>query len=396
MEENKTSTSDKFLWWLASADAQLLEGNRSEQRKFSLIGLSIMFTWLFATAAWTYFFHTVTDSTLIMLSGGILMGGIVLTIDRVLIAGLQGSGEGSKTGAIAFRVALALCLGAFMAQPALLYLFRKDINVQLALDCEVRKQATVAEINRSIQPQLKPLIDQRDSLAGIRASLDSQIVALRNSYLAETDGSGGTGKVGIASIARAKKAEYDAATTETARWEASAAPLLSKINSDIDTLTAIQNKRIAAFDATENDGFLACIEALQHLIESNAALRWRYILLLSIIMLIELAPVLSKLLLNTKVYNQRLVLEEGYLLNLDREVFEKKYSEARKYSDAMHQSNLDAIDKIFEKSNEMMNQPSNAEANKYELHHGKPPSVNGLLAHMKQNLMGRHTSSFEH
>jgi len=396
MEENKTSTSDKFLWWLASADAQLLEGNRSEQRKFSLIGLSIMFTWLFATAAWTYFFHTVTDSTLIMLSGGILMGGIVLTIDRVLIAGLQGSGEGSKTGAIAFRVALALCLGAFMAQPALLYLFRKDINVQLALDREVRKQATVAEINRSMQPQLKPLIDQRDSLASIRASLDSQIVSLRNSYLAETDGSGGTGKVGIASIARAKKAEYDAATTETARWEASAAPLLSKINSDIDTLTAIQNKRIAAFDATENDGFLARIEALQHLIESNAALRWRYILLLSIIMLIELAPVLSKLLLNTKVYNQRLVLEEGYLLNLDREVFEKKYSEARKYSDAMHQSNLDAIDKIFEKSNEMMNQPSNAEANNYELHHGKPPSVNGLLTHMKQNLMGRHTSSFEH
>ena len=108
MEENKTSTSDKILWWLASADAQLLEGNRSEQRKFSLIGLSIFFTWLFATAAWTYFFSTVTDSILIMLLGGFLMGGIVLTIDRVLIAGLQGSGEGSKTGAIAFRVALAL------------------------------------------------------------------------------------------------------------------------------------------------------------------------------------------------------------------------------------------------------------------------------------------------
>ena len=112
-------------------------------------------------------------------------------------------------------------------------------------------------------------------------------------------------------------------------------------------------------------------------------------------MLIELAPVLSKLLLNTKVYNQRLILEEGYLLNLDREVFEKKYSEARKYSDAMHQSNLDAINKIFEKSNSMMNQSSNDEMNKYELHHGKPATVNSLLTHMKQNLMGRHTSSFE-
>lgn len=160
-------------------------------------------------------------------------------------------------------------------------------------------------------------------------------------------------------------------------------------------MTSIRNKQIAAFDANDNDGFLARIEALQHLIESNLALRWRYLLLLSIIMLIELAPVLSKLLLNTKVYNQRLILEEGYLLNLDREVFEKKYSEARKYSDAMHQSNLDAINKIFEKSNSMMNQSSNDEMNKYELHHGKPATVNSLLTHMKQNLMGRHTSSFE-
>lgn len=395
MEENKTSTSDKILWWLASADAQLLEGNRSEQRKFSLIGLSIFFTWLFATAAWTYFFSTVTDSILIMLLGDFLMGGIVLTIDRVLIAGLQGSGEGSKTGAIAFRVALALCLGAFMAQPALLYLFKKDINIQLTLDREVKKQAAVAEINRSLQPQLKPLLTQRDSLAGIQASLDSQVVALRNSYLAETDGSGGTGKVGIAAIARAKKAEYDAATLASNQWKSSVAPLLSKINSNIDTMTSIRNKQIAAFDANDNDGFLARIEALQHLIESNLALRWRYLLLLSIIMLIELAPVLSKLLLNTKVYNQRLILEEGYLLNLDREVFEKKYSEARKYSDAMHQSNLDAINKIFEKSNSMMNQSSNDEMNKYELHHGKPATVNSLLTHMKQNLMGRHTSSFE-
>ena len=57
MEENKTSTSDKILWWLASADAQLLEKS-IEQRKFSLIGLSIFFTWLFATAAWTYFFFS--------------------------------------------------------------------------------------------------------------------------------------------------------------------------------------------------------------------------------------------------------------------------------------------------------------------------------------------------
>ena len=57
-----------------------------------------------------------------MLLGGFLMGGIVLTIDRVLIAGLQGSGKEVRR---APSLSVALALGAFMAQPALLYLFKR-------------------------------------------------------------------------------------------------------------------------------------------------------------------------------------------------------------------------------------------------------------------------------
>ncbi|MCO6459995.1 MAG: DUF4407 domain-containing protein [Saprospiraceae bacterium] len=391
MDENQFSSSEKFLWWLASADSELLDGNRAEQRKFSLIGLSILFTWLFATAIWMYFFSTVVNDVFLILIGGILMGLIVLTIDRVLIAGMQGSAQVNKSGAIFFRVTLALCLGAFMAQPALLYLFKKDIEIQLTFDQEVKKQATVAEIKRALKPQTEPLVNRRDSLAKIASALDSQVIALRNSYLAEADGSGGTGKVGIATIARAKKAEYDAAVASKSQWLASASPQLKNINAQLDTLSKIENQRIAAFDALSGDGFLARIEALQHLIEQNPALRWRYILLLSIIMLIELAPILSKLLLNTKVYNQRLVLEEGYLLNLDREVFEKKYNEAKKYADSIHQTNMEAIDRIFEESKEAIRHSSQNNIRNYELHHQRPANVSELLAHMRKNMMGRHT-----
>jgi len=267
-----------------------------------LIGLSILFTWIFATAVWAYFFSTVVDNVLIVLLGGLLMGGIVLTIDRVLIAGMQGTGQNKKTGPIIFRVALALCLGAFMAQPALLYLFKKDIDVQLTFDQEVKKQQTVAEVKRSLLPQMAPLLAQRDSLAGIQNALDTQTLKLRSSFLAETDGSGRTGKVGIAAIAKAKKTEYDLALQQSTLFKSSFTPLLIKINTELDTLTKIQNNKIAAFDKQAGDGFLARIEALQHLIEANVALRWRYFLLLSIIMLIELAPILSKLLLNTTVF----------------------------------------------------------------------------------------------
>ncbi len=391
MEEKTHTTTDKILWWLSSADAELLEGNRSEQRKFSLIGLSILFTWIFATVVWAYFFSTVIDNGLIVVLGGLLMGGIVLTIDRVLIAGMQGSNVNKKTGPIVFRLALALCLGAFMAQPALLYLFKKDIDVQLTFDQQVKKQHTVAEVKKALAPQVAPLLAQRDSLAKIQMGLDSQVVVLRNSFLAETDGSGGTGKIGIAEIAKAKKTEYDIALAQNIQWKQAAAPMLAATNAQLDTLTKIQNERIAAYDSQAGDGFLARIEALQHLIEANIALRWRYFLLLSIIILIELAPILSKLLLNTKVYNQRLVLEEGYLLNLDREVFERKYSEAKKYADSMHQSNMDSINKIFDQTNDLKDELDKKPVNDFELHNRGPATVNGLLAHMKKTVLGKHT-----
>ena len=99
------------------------------------------------------------------------MGGIVLTHRSVLIAGLQGTGSTNKTGHIVFRVALALCLGAFMAQPALLIYLKKDIDIQLTFDREVGKQATVAESSVLWLLEVDPLIQQRDSLAAIKARL---------------------------------------------------------------------------------------------------------------------------------------------------------------------------------------------------------------------------------
>ncbi len=67
------------------------------------------------------------------------MGGIILSIDRALIKGISRNNK-KKAIPLLFRTLLALTIGLFMAQPALLYLFDKEIKVQVSIDNEQRKK----------------------------------------------------------------------------------------------------------------------------------------------------------------------------------------------------------------------------------------------------------------
>ncbi len=378
--------TDQFLCWLVSADRSLLDGNKADRRKFHLIGLSILGTWVFAMCAWGYFFSTVSSNLLLILSGAFLMGFIVLTIDRVLVAGIQQDSTQNNSGAIAFRVVLALCLGAFMAQPALLYLFRKDIELQLIADKEVKRQQLVAEIEQSTKVQKAPSLFLLDSLNAMRTGLDSQVIQLRQAYLQEIDGSGGTGKIGIASIAKAKKEALDLATEKLNVFNQQSGPTLLKVNAKMDSIQSVAANKIKEFDAKENSGFLSQIEALQHLLNENIALKWRYLLLLCILLLIELSPILSKLLLKTRVYNHRLMLEENRLLLLNQDHHEKQLTDAQFYATKVHDHHIRSIEQLNQKI-ENAASDDHFSAEKIMLSGSK---VQDWLNYFKGKMLGKH------
>jgi hypothetical protein len=314
------------------------------------------------------------------------MGFIVLTIDRVLVAGIQQDSTQNNSGAIAFRVVLALCLGAFMAQPALLYLFRKDIELQLIADKEVKRQQLVAEIEQSTKVQKAPSLFLLDSLNAMRTGLDSQVIQLRQAYLQEIDGSGGTGKIGIASIAKAKKEALDLATEKLNVFNQQSGPTLLKVNAKMDSIQSVAANKIKEFDAKENSGFLSQIEALQHLLNENIALKWRYLLLLCILLLIELSPILSKLLLKTRVYNHRLMLEENRLLLLNQENHEKQLTEAQLYATKVHDHNIRSIEQLNQKI-ENAASDDHFSAEKIMLSGSK---VQDWLNYFKGKMLGKH------
>jgi hypothetical protein len=308
-EQYKPSWFDTFLWWLSTAEKELLADCVVDRNRYRIIGTTVLGTWAFATLAWTYFWSTITTNWLVAILLGLFMGFIILTIDRALIKGINKFNK-TKAAPLILRSILAITLGTFMAQPAVLYMFDKEVRLQASLDNGKRIKAKQAELDSLYQPQKNALQTEKQAYQTILVNKYNEVSNARESFVQEIDGTGGSGKVGIQNIAMAKKMEYEKLDQEHKKLTSD---LQSKINTADSSIAAIDlaiKKENQAFAGLLNNGFLTRIEALNNLVKSNAALQWRYFLIVIILMLIELMPVLAKTLLPSGTYDEKVKLRE--------------------------------------------------------------------------------------
>src|SRR5438552_7592985 len=107
----------RFLWWLSTAEKELIKDCTVDRNRYAITGMTVLGTWMFATLAWSYFFSTVVSNSFVAIMLGIFMGGIILCIDRALIKGINAQNK-RKFWPLFIRGLLALTIGTFMAQPA--------------------------------------------------------------------------------------------------------------------------------------------------------------------------------------------------------------------------------------------------------------------------------------
>src|SRR5687768_6895609 len=159
----------EFLWWLSTAEKEILIDSVVDRNRYRIIGMTVLGTWLFATFTWTYFFSTIVDSLAASISLGIFMGFIILTIDRALIKGITKFNK-KKFTPLLFRGLLALSIGTFMAQPAVLYMFDREIKLQTSLDNEKKKIVKRQELDALYK-------NQKDELVKNKAALQKEMAA---------------------------------------------------------------------------------------------------------------------------------------------------------------------------------------------------------------------------
>ena len=319
----------KFLWWLSTAEQELIESAVIDRNRYAITGMTVLGTWLFATLAWAYFFSTVVANIWAPIVLGIFMGGIILGIDRALIKGINQNNK-LKLVPISFRVLLAMTIGMFMAQPALLYLFDKEIHTQISVDNEQRKRIKIQQQDSVYVSIKQPLLLQRNQLQSQLLAKDKEVSAARESFIAETDGTGGSKKIGLKEIAKAKQDAYQKLQLNYIALEQSLTPEIRTADSTLKNIDAGILKEQAAFENLLNDGFITRIEALNNLIKNNSAVAFRYYLLVVILMLIELMPVIAKTLLPSGTYDEHAKLQEEYEIKNLQQLYQKATEDINK------------------------------------------------------------------
>lgn len=336
---------------MAAADPSLMKDCGPDRFRYSVIGYTVMATWLFATLAWGYFFSTLFNDILIILPAAIFFGFIILTIDRGLIAGLNSSGGKNKWLSLSLRLLLALTIGFFISQPVVLMLFEKDIDAHLPVVKEKKITAytkQVREENAVVLQQAKTEIDRIRNEQKLR---EQEILDLKNAYIRETDGTGGSGKIGEYTIARVKKMAYLKAEEDLITWKRSMQPALDSALAKEKNNEATIQLRITEFDKGLTDGFLTRIETLDDLMLAHPPVKYRYRLVIILIMMIELMPLLTKLMMPSGLYEEKVqdMVEQKKLLwqteraalkEVEKSFYETALSTDKQLqADAMHEIN---------------------------------------------------------
>jgi len=343
------SSFRKFLWWLATAEKELILDCVVDRNRYAITGMTVLGTWLFATLAWSYFFSTVVSNLFVVILLGIFMGGIILGIDRALIKGINAQNK-RKFWPLFIRGLLALTIGTFMAQPALLYLFDKEIHVQISMDNEQRKRDKQQQEDSLYAFQKNELLHQKNQLQEQLNNKYNEVATARNNFIAETDGTGGSGRVGLKEIARAKQNEYQILDQEYQQLNLLAQPKINSIDSSLAVIETTKQKEQQSFNSLLNDGFLTRIEALHHLIQNNSAAQFRYYLLIIILVLIELMPVIAKTLLPDGTYDEKVRLREAMEKTLVNSNIEKERSLKELYNQLAFEQDSDFIRQFLEEA----------------------------------------------
>ena len=271
----------EFLWWLSTAEREILIDSVIDRNRYRIIGMTVLATWFFASLSWIYFFSTIVDSMIMAVAIGMFMGFIILTIDRALIKGITKFNK-KKFTPLLFRGLLALTIGTFMAQPAVLYMFDKEIKLQTSLDNEKKKQQKRQELDLLFKNQKAELTQQKELIKKELSDKYDAVTKARDNFLAESDGSGGTGKIGLKDIAIAKRNEYQKIDAEYQALLKTGQPKLDSTEAALKNLEGNIKTAEADFEKYLNNGFLTSVEALNNILKNNPALQFRYYLIIFI------------------------------------------------------------------------------------------------------------------
>lgn len=366
----KKQSGSNFLWWCAGAHQKLLKQFPSEHSKYAGLGGVLLATFVLATLSSGYAIYSVFGSWLWTVAFALIWGLIIFNFDRFLVSTMRKYGV-SKRKQIWMaipRLALALLIGLTIARPLELKIFEKEIAVKMQenLHHKIQNNDSLLQIENKLQMQ--DATAERERLTLRKNVIEDSLARLQSAYIQEADGTGGSGRRGIEKLTHLKMDAYNKALTQYT-------PELLSITNGIKTQDSIlssaksgleQNRKNYAATVAANQGFLEKNKALSDLSDQESSVWWTSTLLSLLIILIEIGPILSKLIMPVGPYDIALAKEELLQMAEDENAMRKSKEVMFEKRKAFYQKQKEMSDELVSKLTELQKKHVDKELEKWE------------------------------
>jgi phosphate/sulfate permease len=338
-KDNKPASAiTKFLWWVATAHIPILKNCPTAHTRMSIVGTIVLVTSFVAFFSGLYFFQVLTNNLFYSAILGIFFAFIIFSLDRLLIASVNKevdlstdtgfvpkengknnpifSSIGVKSFSFRFlflRLFISLIIGLLYAEPLILKFFDTEIEDQVSINKVEYLKVRMSRESRLDSIQQGPIKLKINSILSERNTLKSDRDSAYTQFKNEMDGSyNSSGKVGYAKIAKQKEARYNEMKAKYDSLVLKTQPELENLNGILVQLVE-KNKNLQFSEAerlkTKSSGYLDKETALWDLMAGNPSVVFKYILFLLFFMLIDIAPLLTKLWFKVGSYEMLMAIE---------------------------------------------------------------------------------------
>jgi Domain of unknown function (DUF4407) len=367
---NKKTDDNKFLWWCAGAHQQLLKEYPSEHSKYAGLGGVILATFVLASLSAGYAIYSVFGNIIWTIVFAVIWGLIIFNFDRFLVSTMRKYGVSTKKQIwmAVPRIILALLIGATIARPLELKIFEKEIDTKVAQNMHKKILLNDSLLQQENKARIQTAETERNRLLNRKLSLEDTLHRLQQAYVQEADGTGGSGLRGIENLTRLKIDAYTVAVTQFTPELKQLQGSISEQDSIMNTAKAMLEDKRKQYEATvkTNVGFLERNKALSDLTREESSVLWTSVLLALLIILIEIGPVLSKLITQVGPYDIALAKEELLQMAASENEIRKDKELSSEKKKAFYQKQKEISDDLVEKMTALQQKHIDEELDKWE------------------------------
>lgn len=305
----------QFFLFASGYYLSLLNRCPSERQKVAGIGATIFFTAVLAMLSASYAFWVIFQSYAAAIGFGILWGLMIFNLDRFIVSSIRKNGNFWAEFRIASpRILFAILLAIVIAKPLELKVFEREINRKLD---EQR-----VEFFKSTKASLEKGFTELEQLRAEKLIWEQGVVSAQNyrdklqqEYDMERFGvksGASSGVPGIGANAKKKELQLDEAERQLIDLKKYTQSKQDSLDRQIAGLEALKSKELEKVQPSIDgfDGLGARMEALSSISQEYPTIGLASLMITLLLIALECAPILVKLLAPKGPYDELLILTE--------------------------------------------------------------------------------------